>query len=95
MFVALVSVRIYEPCLVVSVGHVLMVSLSTLAPTILPLPVLRGSAGSTSYLALGLFICSHQLLGDVYIHSSSSTHDDRVYATILSLICIAWFLQNC
>jgi hypothetical protein len=51
LIVIAVSVTSYVPCLadglwLCSVGCVLVVSLSTLAPTILPPPLLQGSPGS-------------------------------------------------
>ena len=54
----------YEPCLVDYVGHILMMSLTPLAPLILPPALLWGSPGSTWCLAMGLCICTHQLLRD-------------------------------
>lgn len=41
-----VSVSPCEPCLVDSVGHVLLVSLIPLTPTILPSPLPKGSVSS-------------------------------------------------
>ena len=63
MIVVSASVRPHEPCLVDSVGHVLVVS-TPLAPAA-PLPrLLRGGPGFAWCLTVRLCICSHQLLHD-------------------------------
>lgn len=54
----------YEPSLVDSVGHVHVVSYTSIVPTILPPFLLQGSNGSAYCLTLDLFICLHQLLDD-------------------------------
>lgn len=48
VIVTSVSVSLYEFYLVDSVGHILMVSLTPVAPTILPPPLLCGSPGFAS-----------------------------------------------
>lgn len=58
---ALVSVRLYEPCLADSVQCTLMVSSTFLTPPILPLP-LFGFSDSMQYLSVSLCICSYHLL---------------------------------
>lgn len=56
LFVLSVSVSPYEPCLVEFMGCVLLVSWMTLALTIFLSP------GSAWCLAVGLYLCSYQLL---------------------------------
>ena len=55
-FVALVSLSLYEACLVDSMVLVLMVSSMPLYPTILSAPLLQDSADSAYCLAVGLCI---------------------------------------
>lgn len=56
LFVVSASVSPYEPCSVEFMGYVLLVSWMPLVPIILPPP------GSAWCLAVGLYLCSHQLL---------------------------------
>lgn len=60
------SLDFYEPCLVDSVGFVLVVSSSSLSPRILLPPPLGGSTGFTECLVVGLCICSSQLTRDSF-----------------------------
>lgn len=62
MFVVSLYVSPYYPHLVNSVGPVLVLSMTPLAPTVLPLISLWGSPGSVYCLAVGLWICSYSLL---------------------------------
>lgn len=52
MIITSVSVILYNPCSVVSVVHVFMVSLTSLVPMIHPSTILWGSPGSTKYVCI-------------------------------------------
>lgn len=86
-FVTSFFVSPYEPSLVESMGHANLVSLTTLAPTIiLPLPWLH------LVLVVGLCICPHQLLDD----TSLRTVGLGIYEySRKSLGFISFFFQSC
>ena len=61
MFILSVFVSPYEPCLLDSVGHVLLVS----SPTVFTHPLMQCSSYSTECLAVGLCIYSYQFMDDI------------------------------
>lgn len=63
MSVIPISVSPCEPYSVESMSYVIMAFLTPLAPTIISDPLLWGSLA----LAVGLYICSHQLLEDAAV----------------------------
>lgn len=64
MIAILLSVRPNKPCFVDSVSHVLLVSLTVLAPIILPPPRLKDFSSFAYFLAVYFCICSHHVLNE-------------------------------